>query len=209
MDKFVKNIKYLNSGRVKVYIEGSNIPIISSSPIITKYNIHKDNKVQDSDFELFLKDSNLFYAMDYCMRILSRFSYSISQIKKKLKRKGFEGSVIKEVIGRLEELQILNDEEKILSEIKRMNNKNFSYLRIKNELYKKDYDKELISKYLIYDNAIEKRKAEKLFKKKLSILKDKNKAVCYLLRTGFGSNIIYDFTKSDENLEEFKFDECN
>ena len=113
------------------------------------------------------------------------------EVYQKLKKSGFDGNIINQVIDYLSDLNYLNDEEYIDAYLKQsMRLLKYSIFEIKQKLLQKGLDKCIIENKLEYlkDNNYEQKIIEKLLNSKLKNLDDLKKKQ-YLYRRGFKTNI--------------------
>ena len=142
---------------------------------------------------------DLSKARSYAYRLLAIRSRSIKEIKEKLKKKGFEESLIIEVIDYLERLDYLNDRQFASAWVNsRISTKPVGLLKLRYELKDKGIDNKIIEEVLskLKENYNEYEVACDLAKKrmkklsKIDSLKAKRRIFNYLLRRGFSYELV-------------------
>lgn len=148
------------------------------------------------------------HSIDYAFRILAKKRYTIGEMKEKirkfLKRTGCEadeidqGKLIEKVIGRLQELRYLDDEQYAKDFIStRTKIRPKGEFALKQELYKKGLDKELIDQSLRSADLDEVEIGSELLERKGKrwesepAIKQKEKAMRFLAARGFRPDAIY------------------
>ena len=173
-------------------------------------------ELTDSFIEEIIKKEEYKKAYNYAIRLLAFRSRSEKEIRDKMKLKGYEEQIINKTIDLLYDDKYLNDLEFGRSLIRDKQNFNGAGKNLlKNELYKKGLNKELINE-LIEENVSyedEYKRALELAEKKnskFSIKDDKNKKYRQLSgllsRKGYSFDIISKVVKKVINNED-EFDD--
>lgn len=194
----VNRIIYSRSGRARVFFDGRSEPgstgrqpIITSPLLISRYAISRDSEINDSEYDSFVRDSALFHALDYCLRILARFSYTLKRLGLKMKQKGFTGPVIRLTLDKLEQMQVVNEGEQIKAVITDLQKRNYSHLQIRQRLLARGFTADLIDSRLAEDTEQETEKCRALVAKKTRHgRREKQKLWQFLARRGFSSDTI-------------------
>ncbi len=142
-------------------------------------------------------------ALKYAMRILNRKDYTVYQMRKKLKEKGFSDEEIDEVVGHLLEVNLLNDDRYA---------ENFVYFKLKDgygkrriayELKDRGVDENIVDKWL--DGVDELGFASALVKAKVGsrkiTLKEKGKLYAFLARRGYDYDTINEVLNKEVEYE--------
>lgn len=129
-------------------------------------------------------------AYDKALRLLSMRMHSMSELTKKLERKGFGKEAVAKIIVQLREQDLLNDERAASSYLDSLiAYKTFGYYGIKAKMIQKGFSQELIEDLLAsrLDLGVEESIAKKFLEKKP---RTKVSAAQALSRKGFRSQII-------------------
>lgn len=164
-----------------------------------------------------LKLTNAEYEIkNSAFRYLSNRNHSILELKNKLKKKGYDTTVIGKVIDDLKDKKYLNDQTFAENFVRnRVDRRKEGVMKITSELYKKGITREIISDVTEsikenpknIENAIElgKTKLEKIQKRgEYDYNKIKSKLFLFLKGRGFTSDVIFDvISKLNIKNEEF------
>jgi regulatory protein len=164
-----------------------------------------------------LKLTNAEYEVkNSAFRYLSNRNHSILELKNKLKKKGYETTVIGKIIDDLKDKKYLNDHTFAENFVRnRVERRKEGVMKITSELYKKGINREIISDVTEsikenpknIENAIElgKSKLEKIQKRGESDYnKIKSKLFLFLKGRGYTSDVIFDvISKLNIKNEEF------
>lgn len=133
-------------------------------------------------------------AFTVALNLIKRKSYFSFEIERKLLEKGFNHEIIVEVINKLNDSLLLNDEERFKEIIDYyQNTRKFGFDRIKYELLKKGTKKEIVNEMLdkYFSKELSEIIKDKLILKKKEELKNEEKyktqqkIYAYLKRRGF------------------------
>ena len=176
----VKDIKYpikrlrVNDDSITLILEDDRITL--SDDAYLTYGL-KDLKGLDEDLYLKLKDEErLFKAYRGCLRKLSMKDHTVKQIRDYLHQKELEPSEINEMIDKLTDMGLLDDEKYCISRINYLSGSDLSAKEISRKLKQSGISEQLITKYLKTDLSEEYRKAEKLASKYNDSIKNKSKS---------------------------------
>ncbi len=109
--------------------------LIMTPEIVLKYGITQDRTFSDKEFMHILEEDALRQAKDQAMRFLSNRQHSRLELFRKLRDKGFRTEIIDRTIDRLEEIDLINDQQ-------------FAKLYIQNELQLRPAGRTLLSQKL-------------------------------------------------------------
>ncbi len=163
--------------------------------------------------------NNIYEIKNSAFRYLSNRSHSSFELKNKLRKKGFDTTIIETVVADLNNKKYLNDFEFAKNFVRhRVERRKEGVMKITSELFKKGISREIISEVteLInehpqnIENAIElgKSKLEKIQKRgETDYNKIKSKLFNFLKGRGFTSDVIFDvigkLNIKDEDFENF------
>lgn len=179
--------------RNKFIIDFDNFEkILTTANTLASYRVHIDKEFDENTFQSFKRDSELGILHQKCLDILYRKKVNRSQLKRKIdiwKRKvslEFEDNIWSAELQRLEDLQLLNEGEMIITDIQKYLNKGKGKNYIKNKLLEKGYNRSDITLSL---SEIEEdlEIIQQLLEKKYDSLKekyDKRKSKEHLFRFG-------------------------
>ncbi len=148
--------------------------------------------------------NNIYEVKNSAFRYLSNRNHSSFELKNKLRKKGYESSIIEIVLLDLNEKQFLNDFTFAKNFVRhRVERRKEGVMKITSELFKKGISREIISEVTEsikehpqnIENAIElgKSKLEKIQKRgETDYNKTKSKLFNFLKGRGFTSDVIFD-----------------
>lgn len=147
------------------------------------------SEIENEEWEELVLKINYKKAFNKCADLLSRRDHSVKELRDKLLRTVDEQSADK-AINKFLELGYLNDEKFALSLANHLfNNKNYSKNHVRQELYKRGIDKEIIND-IIDNNESDQidsiiRVINKSYVNKLKLEGGKDKVIAALMRKGF------------------------
>jgi regulatory protein len=192
--KNITKIEYQkkNKERFNIYIDdeyGFSVDI----SIMINYSLKKGMELDDALIGDILSSEEKISVYNYGISVLSKYAKSEFELRLKMQRKGFEPRLIDNAISRLKEQKYLDDErycEMFIND--KINISNHGVRKIKEALYYKGIDKEIIEeKIKIITSDSEEERAYLLGGKKLSSIKEKDtrkrmaKLSNYLIGKGF------------------------
>jgi regulatory protein len=167
---------------------------------VYRYGLREGNRLAQKKIDEILKSEERRRAKEKALNYLSYRARSEKEIKDKLKKKEFPGTIIDEVISDLKRLNLVDDFEFASLWIKdRLEHKPKGERVLKLELLKKGIKKEIIQKALeeFYPSKTEEMEiALELVKKRERRYKDLDKMVAkrrlfnFLLRRGFSYEVV-------------------
>jgi regulatory protein len=187
-----------DSERVNIYID-DNFFIGTFKEIVYKLGLEEGIEVDSERLQLMLDEEMYLSAKRKAYNILGRAMQSEGQIRNKLKRYGYNDSIIERVIKNLMEYKLIDDKQMARSIIRdKKGIKKYGKNRILYELKNKKIDKKIINDTISeeinedeeYENAV--YLAEKKFKKIKDLDEKKiyQKLTYYLAYRGYDYNII-------------------
>lgn len=186
----IKNVKVLKKNVVITWNDGKE-----SSILVNTYLDLILYKGQDVSVSKVLKRDAYFIALDEAMKMCRRKDYSELKLKQNL-LKNHDEKIVKDVIKRLKELQMINDDLNAHKIINKCLNKNMGVLKIKHELEYNGYDEHYIDSVVKEESNDRIEKAAQKYIKTHSRYepkKLKQNLYRYLMYQGFDSETIYNF----------------
>ncbi len=179
---------------VEIHLEDGNKFLVTDDIVLSK-GLRKEDELDESTLNEIEIESELLRVKDSALRLLSRRNHSKYELKLKLLKKKFSKEVIQKVLVELEDKDLLNDEQfarELVDE--RLNRKNEGINKIRNSLFQKGVNREIIDKVL--DSKLDEEtmveSALKLASKRLKLLdklddsqKKKQKIYSYLANKGY------------------------
>lgn len=147
------------------------------------------SEIENEEWEELVLKINYKKAFNKCADLLSRRDHSVKELRDKLLRTVDEQSADK-AINKFLELGYLNDEKFALSLANHLfNNKNYSKKHVRQELYKRGINKDIIND-IIDNNESDQidsiiRVINKSYVNKLKLEGGKDKVIAALMRKGF------------------------
>lgn len=195
----VTRIVKKDTRNVMIHFDNDDVLILSAD-VFFKSGLKINDEISDDRFSFLVKENKLFHIKQRAFGYLSRRQHSTSEIRIKLRQKGYETELITEILEELSKNNYLHDLEfaKLYTEEKKRT-KLWGKNKIKSELIKKgiksEIVKEVMSEYLNedieYDNAlITARKKYNLLKPRVSDKKSlKHKLISFLNGRGYNYEI--------------------
>ncbi|MFC2119873.1 regulatory protein RecX [Bacteroidota bacterium] len=187
-----------------------------SVDIFYKSGLKKNDEISDDRFSSLIKENRLFHIKQRAFLFLGRRQHSTSELRIKLKQKGYETELINEVIDDLKNKNYLDDTEfaKMFVEEK-IKLKLWGEQKLRSELIKRGIKSDIISDVLrsIISEGDQVNNALILASKKYDTLKNrkldkdviKKKLITFLNSRGYNFDVIKDVC--DELIkEENQFD---
>ncbi|MEL7650174.1 MAG: RecX family transcriptional regulator [Sedimentibacter sp.] len=148
--KKITKIEYQknNKDRLNVYLDDSYAFSVDMDVMI-KYSLAKNKVLEDDFISQVLKAEEEVKAYSYAVGLLSRFPKSEKQLRDKMTEKGYDDDFIDSAISRLKEHRYLDDERYTDMVINsRLNTSKEGKLKIRESLYSKGIDREIINEKL-------------------------------------------------------------
>lgn len=162
-------IQRRNKDRYSIYLDGEYSFGIYENVLI-KYGLRKGMKLDQDFLDDVLKKEEQECANSYAIRLLNFKMRTEQEIVRKMREKEYTDDIIEETIGYLYYLNYLDDRDYAQKFIRdRSNLKNMGKQRIKQELYRKGVDRDIIESEIedIIDDDDEYEKAKEIAIKKL------------------------------------------
>ena len=196
----VSRIVKKDARNVIIHFDNNEVLFLSVD-IFCKSGLRKNDDISDDRLSSLIKDNRIFHIKQRAFRYLGRRQHSISELRIKLKQKGYETELINDVLDDLKNKNYLDDTEfaKMFVEEK-IKLKLWSEQKLKSELIKKGINTEIISDVLrniISDedklnNAmiIAEKKYNALMNRGLNNETIKNKLITFLNSRGYNYDVI-------------------
>ena len=197
----VKKYEKKSNGLYKVYIDDDNYLI--SEEVIIKYKLLYKKEISLEELENILNETNYYDIYNKCIKYISYRIRSKYEIRNYLNKYKLDYSTIENIIEKLEENNLINDEIFVKAFINdKINFTTSGPYKIKLELMKHNIDKYLIDKYLDnIDKELIYNKISKIVEKNLKNKKYpkgvlKNKIYKTLINNGYyNDDIVYILNK--------------
>ncbi len=176
--------------------------------VLLKNGLKKNDEISESRFSFLVRENQLHFIKQRSFRYLARRLHSSSELRLKLKAKGYDAALIDEVISDLEQKQIIDDHSFAVMYVEeKSRNKLWGKKKLHAELAKRGVKSQIINEVL--DSKLPEgndfESALKLVEKKVRRLKSKNyenkklkeKILAYLYSKG------YDYETSRNAAESF------
>ncbi len=177
-----------NINRYSIFINEEYSFSVSEDTFV-RLMLRKGMSVDKEQLDYILEQEEINSCKAYGLKLLSHKARNEYEIKDKMIKKGYDEETIAEAIKYLKEQNYINDEEYAESYIKdKINIKKLGYVRIKNELFQKRIDGEIIedtlSKFVDMEDEY-KRALELAEKKKNTTYKNDDAQAAYRKLGGF------------------------
>jgi len=196
----VTRIVKKDARNVVIHFDNDEVLFLSVD-IFYKSGLKKNDEISDDRFSSLIKENQLFHIKQRAFRYLGRRQYSTSELRIKLKQKGYETEYINEVLDDLKKKNYLDDtkfaemfvEEKIKLKL-------WGEQKLKSELIKRGIKSEIISD-ILRDKISDEDKLNNamiIASKKYDTLKNRNvkndvikrKLVTFLNSRGYNYDVI-------------------
>ena len=162
-----------------------------------KYNLKNIKEIDEDIYKVLKDDEKVFKVYRSCLRKLAIKDYSLKQMKDYLYKQDLKQEDINDIIDKLVNYNLLDDDKYCISRINHLQNNNISYNQIIYKLKQEGISDDIINNNLIYDETIEYNKIQKLVNKYLN--KNSNKSLLakkqYLISTLVNNNYSYNMVK--------------
>ncbi len=153
-----------------------------STEIVYKLRLKKGIKVDEDNLKEIIDEEKYNKAKNTAFKILSHSMQSEEMIRVKLRRKEYEDHIIDRVVSVLKDYKMIDDIELAGMIVRdRKNIKKYGKKRIKQDLFKKGIDSNIIDKVISSEVKDDEEYKNALFlgKKKLKTIKDSDKRKVY------------------------------
>jgi len=196
----VSRIVKKDARNVIIHFDNNEVLFISVD-IFYKSGLRKNDDISDDRFSSLIKDNRIFHIKQRAFRYLGRRQHSISELRIKLKQKGYETELINDVLDDLKQKNYLDDtkfanmfvEEKIKLKL-------WGEQKLRSELIKKGIKTEIISDVLrnIISDEDKLNNAMTVAEKKYDTLRNRNvendviksKLIAFLKSRGYNYDVI-------------------
>jgi regulatory protein len=205
-------IRIVNKDRRNVVIHFDNDDVLFLSvDIFYKSGLKKNDEISDNRFSSLIKENRLFHIKQRAFRYLGRRQHSTSELRIKLKQKGYETELINEVLKDLKNKKYLDDTEfaKMFVEEK-VKLKLWGDQKLRSELIKRGIKPDIISDVLLNtisdDDKVNNlmtvalKKYDTLRNRKLGKDVIKKKLITFLNSRGYNYDVIKEVC--DELIKE-------
>ena len=175
--------------------------LILALEVFLKSGLKKNDELSDDRFSFFVRENRLYHIKQRAFRYLGRRLHSASELRTKLRQKGYEIEMIDQVIGELRDKSYLDDTEfaSVFIEEK-FKSKMWSERKLKSELIKKGISSSVISDVLSkkfpdegdFNNAltVSLKKYKILQERNLDLQTTKKKLISFLNSRGYNYETI-------------------
>ena len=196
----ISKIVKKDARNVVIHFDNDEVLFLSVD-IFYKSGLKKNDEISDDRFSSLLKENQLFHIKQRAFRYLGRRFHSVSELRTKLRQKGYEIELINEVLDDLKKNNYLNDskfaemfvEEKIKLKL-------WGEQKLRSELIKRGIKSEIISDVLrnIISDEDKLNNAMIVASKKYDSLKNRNvdkdvikrKLITFLNSRGYKYDVI-------------------
>lgn len=196
----VSRIVKKDARNVIIHFDNNEVLFLSVD-IFYKSGLRKNDDISDDRFSSLIKDNRIFHIKQRAFRYLGRRQHSISELRIKLKQKGYETELINDVLDDLKQKNYLDDtkfanmfiEEKIKLKL-------WGEQKLRSELIKKGIKTEIISDVLrnIISDEDTLNNAMTVASKKYDTLRSRNldddvikkKLIAFLKSRGYNYDVI-------------------
>ena len=175
--------------------------LILALVVFLKSGLKINDELSDDRFSFYIRENRLYHIKQRAFRYLGRRLHSASELRTKLRQKGYEIEMIDQVIGELRDKSYLDDTEfaSVFIEEK-FKSKMWSERKLKSELIKKGISSSVISDVLSkkfpdegdFNNAltVSLKKYKILQERNLDLQTTKKKLISFLSSRGYNYETI-------------------
>ena len=195
-----------------VYVDLEDEGIMVSIEDYFRYEIRNKKGLDDDTYKQLKDHEIILKAYRSCLRKLSAKDYTIRQIKDHLYKQGLHKENVEQLVDKLIQYGLLDDEKYCINKIGYYDNSLLSYKQISQKLKNEGISEALLDKYLKYDHQREYDKAVKQAQKHVGSTKNKSvKALkqailAKLVSNGFsyeiGNDVLNELELSADNEDE-------
>ncbi|TCO74819.1 recombination regulator RecX [Marinisporobacter balticus] len=170
-----------NKNRVNIYVDDTFFLGVDQEIIYT-LGLKKGQEVETKKLESIIGEEIYLKAKSKALKLLHFASRTEKEMREKLAKHEYEEQTIDRVLTFLKEYEFIDDEKFTKHMVKsKANGEKYGKNRIKQELYRKGIDKELIENTIIeeLDLKIEYENALSLAEKKMRTIKDTDRKKVY------------------------------
>ncbi len=175
--------------------------LILALEVFLKSGLKKNDELSDERFSFFVRENRLYRIKQRAFRYMGRRLHSASELRTKLRQKGYEIEMIDQVISELKDKNYLDDSEfaSVFVEEK-FRSKMWSERKLKAELIKRGVKSSVVSEILSkkyseeddYENAltVALKKYKMLQERNLDLQTTKKKLISFLNTRGYNYETI-------------------
>jgi regulatory protein len=196
----IESVSRKDDNNVIVHLDNGE-KLYLSYEILLKNGLKKNDEISEDRFSFLVSQNQLYFIKQRAINYMARRLHSVNELRIKLKQKGYELTLINEVLNDLVEKNYLNDYD-FASQYadENIRNKSWGRNKLKAELFKKGVSAGIISRVLeerINSGEEELEAASALAGKKLKALSSRNleprklkeKLISFLLARGYSFDI--------------------
>ena len=195
-----------------VYVDLEDEGIMVSIEDYFRYEIRNKKGLDDDTYKQLKDHEIILKAYRSCLRKLSAKDYTIRQIKDHLYKQGLHKENVEQLVDKLIQYGLLDDEKYCINKIGYYDNSLLSYKQISQKLKNEGISEALLDKYLKYDHQREDDKAVKQAQKHVGSTKNKSvealkqAILAKLVSNGFsyeiGNDVLNELELSADNEDE-------
>ncbi|WP_168198341.1 regulatory protein RecX [Crassaminicella thermophila] len=170
-----------NNNRVNLYVDGEFFLGIDME-ILYKLRLKEGRDIEKKELQFIIEEETYQKAKSKALKLLHFSSRTEKEMREKLKKYEYSDEIIDRVILFLKEYNFINDQELAKQMVKsKSKEKKYGQNRIKQDLYRKGMDIELIENIITeeLDRETEYENALSLAQKKVKTIKDTDKRKIY------------------------------
>ena len=208
------SVNQKQSNKIDLFVDEEFAGVLSQETVV-KYALYKDKPITEQELEEILKQEAVYDYQVKVLELISKRPRSENEVRlyleqkfasAKKRRSYLTEEIIETVIVELKSKNYLNDAEFALWWIDNRNQfRGRSRAELRQELYKKGIEKEIIENSLLHQKVNEHEIIKELLNKKLKSLAGKGlspklqqqKAIAFLLRKGFNWDEIRKYLNAD------------
>jgi len=177
-----------------------------SMEIITKHDLHEGDEISQDEIDIMIFQEERMKIRNRAYKLLAYRDRSTKEMEQRLIEKGYDGSLVREIIKELVDVEMLDDERFAHAFVHDYTHVTLrGDVFIQKELRKKGIPVSLINRELATRN--ERDLALRYIERKLSDLDvqvpgQRQKLVRRLLNNGFSSSLVYEIIAEKQNEHE-------
>lgn len=188
-----------NLDRFSIFLDGKYAFSLSARQL-TENGLASGQELSGDEIEAYEGRSQAGKALQSAYRLLSYRSRSIKELSQRLERKGYDQATIDQVVERLKELGLLDDDDFASSWLAQPKSRQRSLRRLNQELRAKGVDKEAVEQNLAelpQDHERDAIRALIIKRRNKNTPVTKEQLLGYLVRQGFRLSLVLDVLNQD------------
>ena len=200
--------KFKKTGKNKYKVIFDNTELTLYEDIILKYDLLIKNDIDIDLIDKIVEENRKYDVYETALNYIEVKMRNKKELVKYLTNKGFEKSLIKDTINKLEELGLLNNKSYITAYVNdKVNLSNDGPYKIRKSLLDLDFDESEIDDYLnTIPYEVWEEKIEKLINKKKNIMKNKSYYMFINKMKNDLYNLGYDKELIDNKLSNIEYE---